>query len=152
MPFFCFLGFLWELQSGKTPIHAVRSREKQPLEYLVDRLLTLFVFLGLLLHLLSLLYLIDELEQVPQVQNHRLSLEHNSPIQPFSGVHPKKKAGRVNVSLTWEDQSAAPAQHLSHVWPIILPRIIALIYRSAILMDRLIHIPSLPTISFFTFE
>lgn len=42
--------------------------------YLVDCLLTLLVFLGLLLHLLSLLYLIDELEQVPQVQDHRLSL------------------------------------------------------------------------------
>lgn len=42
--------------------------------YLVDSLLTLFVFLSLLFHLLSLLYVIDELEQVPQVQNHRLSL------------------------------------------------------------------------------
>lgn len=43
--------------------------------YLVDRLLTLLIFLGLLLHLLSLLYLVDELEQVPQVQDHGLSLE-----------------------------------------------------------------------------
>ncbi len=42
--------------------------------YLVHRLLTLLVLLGFFLHLLSLLYLIDELEQVPQVQNHRLSL------------------------------------------------------------------------------
>lgn len=42
--------------------------------YLVDRLLTLLVFLGLLLHLFSLLYIVDELEQVPQVQDHRLSL------------------------------------------------------------------------------
>lgn len=54
----------------------VRSMEK----YLVDRLFTLFVFLGLLLHLLSLLYLIDELEQVPQVQDYRLSLEHNRAV------------------------------------------------------------------------
>lgn len=44
-------------------------------KYLVDGLLTLLVFLGLLLHLLSLLYVINELEQVPQVQNHRLGLE-----------------------------------------------------------------------------
>lgn len=42
--------------------------------YLVDRLLTLLVFLGLFLHLFSLLYLINELEQVPQVHDHGLSL------------------------------------------------------------------------------
>ena len=51
--------------------------------YLVDRLLTLLVFLGLLLHLLPLLYLIDELEQVPQVQDHRLSLGRQGHI-----IHP----------------------------------------------------------------
>lgn len=42
--------------------------------YLVDCLLTLLVLLSLFLHLFSLFYLINELEQVPQVQNHRLSL------------------------------------------------------------------------------
>lgn len=44
-----------------------RAKKKSGGEYLVYRLLTLLVFLGLLFHLLSLLYLIDELEQVPQV-------------------------------------------------------------------------------------
>lgn len=42
--------------------------------YLVDRLLALLVFLGLFLHLLSLLYLIDELEQVSEIQDHGLGL------------------------------------------------------------------------------
>ena len=63
-------------QVRKMTSDEVRSMEK----YLVDRLFTLFVFLGLLLHLLSLLYLIDELEQVPQVQDYRLSLEHNRAV------------------------------------------------------------------------
>lgn len=67
-------------------------------KYLVDCLFTLFVFLGLLLHLLSLLYLIDELEQVPQVQNYRLSLEHKSAVPAhvnnmnlLRDIHPKEK-------------------------------------------------------------
>lgn len=56
-------------------------------EYLVHRLLTLLVFLGLLLPLLSLLYVIDELEQVPQVQNHRFSLGRGHIIQPLTQAH-----------------------------------------------------------------
>lgn len=43
--------------------------------YLIDCLLTLFVFLGLLLHLLPLLDVVDEREEVTQVNDERLRLD-----------------------------------------------------------------------------
>lgn len=42
--------------------------------YLVHCLLTLFVLLGLLLHLLPLFYIVDESEEVTQVNDERLRL------------------------------------------------------------------------------
>lgn len=42
--------------------------------YLVDGLLALFVLLGLFLHLLALLYVVDEREEVAQVDDERLRL------------------------------------------------------------------------------
>ena len=42
--------------------------------YLVDRLLALFVLLGLLLHLLPLFNVVDEREEVAQVDDERLRL------------------------------------------------------------------------------
>lgn len=43
--------------------------------YLVDRLLALLVLLGLLLHLLPLLNVVDEREEVAQVDDERLGLD-----------------------------------------------------------------------------
>lgn len=46
--------------------------------YLVDGLLTLFVLLGLLLHLLPLLNVVDEREKVTQVDDERLRLDRGT--------------------------------------------------------------------------
>lgn len=56
--------------------------------YLVDRLLALFVLLGLLLHLLPLLDVIDEGEQVTQVDDERLRLDRDAKTQIFPGSFP----------------------------------------------------------------
>lgn len=92
--------YWWSKVKGKAVVSSY--------EYLVDRLFTLFVFLGLLLHLLSLLYLIDELEEVPQVQYYRLSLEQNSAVPThvnninlFRDIHPKKNAVRVTGNFSF---------------------------------------------------
>lgn len=45
------------------------------MSYLVDCLLTLFVLLGLLLHLLPLFNVVDEREEVAQVDDERLRLD-----------------------------------------------------------------------------
>lgn len=46
--------------------------------YLVDGLLALFVLLGLLLHLLPLLNVVDEREKVTQVDDERLRLDRGT--------------------------------------------------------------------------
>lgn len=82
--------------------------------YLVDRLLTLLVFLGLLLHLFSLLYLINELEQVPQVHDHRLSLGQQHIIhvirQPLTAAAHNSADTEQLVELLTE-----PVSHVFHL-------------------------------------
>lgn len=60
----------------------------RPATYLVDRLLALFVLLGLLLHLLPLLDVVDEGEKVTQVDDERLRLDQDAKTPIFPGPIP----------------------------------------------------------------
>lgn len=62
--------------------------------YLVDRLLTLLVLLGLLLHLLPLLDVVDEREKVAQVDDERLRLDEGTekPIQGVGDASPGSRS------------------------------------------------------------
>lgn len=60
----CDLASVWE-----------KKKSRNVLSYLVHCLLTLFVLLGLLLHLLSLFDVVDECEEVAQVNDERLRLD-----------------------------------------------------------------------------
>lgn len=68
---------MWMESSG--PEREVEVRRAAT--YLVDRLLALFVLLGLLLHLLPLLDVVDEREKVTQVDDERLRLDRDGERQ-----------------------------------------------------------------------
>ena len=59
----------------------MEAEARRAATYLVDRLLTLFVLLGLLLHLLPLLDVVDEREKVTQVDDERLRLDEDTKKQ-----------------------------------------------------------------------